>query len=109
MYFKENDLYHIRVQTETPVFENTWCIYSQILENNNILFIIDEISLLCSKMLQILYYIKLNTNTEFILLGDYDQLEPIEEKNYDYRNSLILKEIVDRNIQVWTRYVRCSK
>jgi hypothetical protein len=53
-------------------------------------------------MLQILYYIKLNTKTEFILLGDYDQLEPIEEKNYDYRNSLNLKEIVDGNIQVLT-------
>jgi ATP-dependent exoDNAse (exonuclease V) alpha subunit len=49
--------------------------------------IIDEISLLFSKMLQILYYIKLNTKTEFILLGDYDQLDPIEDKNYDYRNS----------------------
>ena len=64
--------------------------------------IIDEISLLCSKMLQILYYIKLNTKTEYILLGGYDQLEPIEEKNYDYSNSLILKEIVDGNIQVLT-------
>ena len=53
-------------------------------------------------MLQILYYIKLNTNTEFILLGDYDQLDPIEDKNYDYRNSLILKEIVEGNIQVLT-------
>ena len=53
-------------------------------------------------MLQILYYIKLNTKTDFILLGDYDQLEPIEEKNYDYRNSLILKEIVEGNIQVLT-------
>jgi hypothetical protein len=245
VYFKEKDLYHIRVQTETPVFEITWCIYSQILENNNILLykmakqlggtlvrlktdsvivedgndvefsdnkapgtykketipdkfypsdsfinkndyqldtvpwnhttsgsrfltggpgcgksykineecktlknyiklaptnivardfegltlhsffgidikynydkhkvlaqarkyryiIIDEISLLSSKMLQILYYIKLNTKSEFILLGDYDQLEPIEEKNYDYRNSLILKEIVEGNIQVLT-------
>jgi hypothetical protein len=37
VYFKEKDLYHIRVQNESPVFENTWCIYSQILENNNIL------------------------------------------------------------------------
>lgn len=68
--------------------------------------IVDEISLLCSKMLQILYYVKLNTNTKFILLGDYDQLDPIENKHYDYRNSLVLKEIVEADHQGRIHYLR---
>ena len=46
-----------------------------------------------------LYYIKQNTNVKFILCGDYNQLQPVNDKKYDYLQSQALKEICDYNIQ----------
>ena len=64
--------------------------------------VIDEVSMMPYSIYELLYRIKLITNVKFILVGDYKQLPAVESKKYNYSNSLLLKELVDFNIEVLT-------
>jgi hypothetical protein len=55
------------------------------------------------KLYDMFYYMKINSDVRFILSGDDAQLKPIEEKgvklkSVDYFNSLVMKELVDYNM-----------
>ncbi|KAI8836004.1 hypothetical protein BJ741DRAFT_686289 [Chytriomyces cf. hyalinus JEL632] len=56
---------------------------------------IDEVSMLKSEVYEVLYYLKLKTNIKYVLVGDYDQLGPVEMRKRKYLDSLVLKELVD--------------
>lgn len=61
-------------------------------------FIIDEYSMMSSFFYPILRMIKANTNVKFIIIGDHNQLPPVDDENIDFFNSPILKELCDFNI-----------
>jgi hypothetical protein len=55
------------------------------------------------KLFDMFYYMKMNSDVKFIPSGDDAQLKPIEEKGFklkkvDYFNSLVMKELVDYNM-----------
>jgi ATP-dependent exoDNAse (exonuclease V) alpha subunit len=66
--------------------------------------IIDEISMMSSELYLLLISLKKLTKIKFILVGDFDQLPPVEQDNkkYDYRNAIVLKELADSNRIVLT-------
>lgn len=61
---------------------------------------IDEVGMLRAAIYEILYYVKLQTKVNFVLVGDYKQLGGVEKnyRKYDYLNTLVLKELVDYSI-----------
>ena len=68
--------------------------------------VIDEVGMLSSMLYQLLYFIKIHTSVKFILVGDYEQLGPVERTRNDYFNSLVLKELVDSNMIHLTQNMR---
>jgi ATP-dependent exoDNAse (exonuclease V) alpha subunit len=56
---------------------------------------IDEVSMIQSKLWAVLRDIKNIYKFKFILIGDFNQLDPVEEKTYDILNSEIFSEIAD--------------
>jgi hypothetical protein len=71
--------------------------------------VIDEVSMIHGYVLEMLYYIKKNTNVKFILIGDYRQCASAERIQHDYEHSTVLKELTDNNIQVLTENKRSNQ
>lgn len=59
--------------------------------------LIDEMSMITSQMYNVLKFIKKRCNCKFIIAGDSNQLDAIEDKNYEYKNSTVLKELCGYN------------
>lgn len=71
--------------------------------------LVDEISLLPSYLYNLLYLCKKRYGTKIIIVGDFDQLPPVEERTgLDYRNSEILKYLTDGNSVVLRQNKRCD-
>ncbi len=60
-------------------------------------------------VLEMLYFIKKNTNVKFILIGDYRQCASAERIQHDYEHSTVLKELTENNIQVLTENKRSNQ
>jgi hypothetical protein len=59
--------------------------------------LIDEMSMITSQMYNVLKFIKKRCNCKFIIAGDSNQLDAIEEESHDYKNSTMLKELCGYN------------
>ena len=68
--------------------------------------IIDEYSMLDSKMYKILSMIKRKYDVKFIIVGDSNQLPAVEEIKRDYENSYLLKNLTDNNRMTLTKNMR---
>ena len=71
---------------------------------------IDEISMMEEKFYKFIITLKKNRpDIIFILSGDFEQLEPVNDRcNFDYKNSLALFEIVDSNRLTLTKCRRAN-
>jgi hypothetical protein len=66
------------------------------LKNSGIEWIFnDEISMVNSKIWGVLSDFKKKYNFKFVLLGDFEQLPPVENKIYDVKNSEVFAELAD--------------
>ena len=69
--------------------------------------IVDEISMVKYTLWQVLKGLREEfPNIKLILLGDFDQIPPIENDTRDYENSTMLKELSDWNKYIFTRNMR---
>ena len=68
--------------------------------------IIDEYSMLDSKMYKILSMIKRKYDVKFIIIGDSNQLPAVEEIKRDYENSYLLKNLTENNRMTLTKNMR---
>jgi 5-methylcytosine-specific restriction protein A len=61
--------------------------------------IIDEISMIKAEFYQRLLHIKRNSTTKFILVGDFRQLPPVDDKikGMNYKNSIPMHDLSDSN------------
>jgi hypothetical protein len=69
---------------------------------------IDEVSMIQSKLWAVLRDIKNIYKFKFILVGDFNQLDPVEEKTYDILNSEIFSEIADGQMLELTKNWRAE-
>lgn len=60
--------------------------------------IIDELSMVTSKMYQLLTEVCKVTKTKVIMVGDFRQLPAIEKNAPDVKNSIMLRELADYNL-----------
>ena len=69
---------------------------------------IDEISMISSKVWSVLRDIKRIYKFKFVLVGDFAQLDPVEEKKYNVLHSEIFAELCDGQMLELTRNYRAE-
>ena len=70
---------------------------------------IDEVSMISSNLWGVLRDIKRIYKFKYILVGDFNQLPPVEENNYDVLNSELFAELADGQMLHLTRNYRAEK
>ena len=70
---------------------------------------IDEVSMISSYLWGVLRDIKRIYEFKYILVGDFNQLPPVEQNNYDVLKSELFAELVDGQMLHLTRNYRAEK
>ena len=90
---------------------NTEEIENNKIKNMNIpdYVIVDEMSMINSLFYNALNEIKIHhPKTKIILLGDYNQIPPVNEEHLDFKNSYLIRDLTNANLWILTKNHRAN-